>query len=145
MWPILVVLCFPPLQLSSKIFLMPEVPSSIELLRVRLVASLYLAIDLWASGRDVAVRNAEIRKMPSELWSERRVVIRLDFLDGEGKMLTNFPEEVDGSLGFVVVVDAQNAKPRSFINRCELIKALTSSSNTRNELHIELDGAARNL
>ena len=124
---------------------MPEVPSSIELLRVRLVASLYLAIDLWASGRDVAVRNAEIRKMPSELWSERRVVIRLDFLDGEGKMLTNFPEEVDGSLGVVVVVDAQNAKPRSFINRCELIKALTSSSNTRNELHIELDGAARNL
>ena len=106
MWPILVVFCFPPLQLSSKIFLMPEVPSSIELLRVRLVASLYLAIDLWASGRDVAVRNAEIRKMPSELWSERRVVIRLDFLDGEGKMLTNFPEEVDGSLGVVVVVDA---------------------------------------
>jgi len=62
---------------------MPEVPSSIELFRVCFVAPLYLAVHLWASGRDVAVRNAEIRKMPSELWSERRVVICLDFLDGK--------------------------------------------------------------
>jgi hypothetical protein len=36
-------------------------------------------------------------------------------------------------------------KPRSFINRCELIKPLTSSSNSWDELHIELDRAPRNL
>src|SRR6266481_4794497 len=112
---------------------MPEVPSSIELFRVCFVAPLYLAVHLWASGRDVAVRNAEIGKMPSELWSERRVIVCLYFLDGERKMLTNFPQEVDSSLGVVVVVDAENAKPRSFINGCELIKTLTSSSNTGNE------------
>ncbi len=52
------------------------------------------------------MRNAEIGKMPGELWSERRVIVCLDFLDGERKMLTNFPQEVDGSLGVVVVVDA---------------------------------------
>jgi hypothetical protein len=52
------------------------------------------------------MRDAEISKMPRELWSERRVVVGLDFLDGEGKMLTNFAEEVDGRLGVVVVVDA---------------------------------------
>jgi hypothetical protein len=118
---------------------------SVELFRVRLVASLYVAIYLWASGRDVPMRNAEIRKMPSELWSERRVVVCLNFLNEGGKMLTNFPKEVDGRLGVIVAVDAQNAKACSFINRRKLIKALASSSNTRNELHIELDGAPRNL
>jgi len=61
------------------------------------------------------MRNTEIRKMPGELWSERRV--RLDSLNGEGKMLTNFPKEVDGSLGIVVVVDSQNAKARSLVSR----------------------------
>ena len=85
------------------------------------------------------MRNAEIRKMPGELWSERRVVVRLDFLNGEGKMLTNFPKKIDRSLGVVVVVDSQNAKACSLVNCSKLIKALSSSSNTRNKLHIELD------
>jgi hypothetical protein len=35
------------------------------------------------------MRNAEVRKMPSELWSKGRVVVVLDFLDSERKMLTN--------------------------------------------------------
>jgi len=103
---ILVVLCFPPLQFSSQIFFVPEISSSIELFRICLVTSLHLAIYLRTSGRDVPMRNAEIGKMPGELWSERRVIVCLDFLDGERKMLTNFPQEVDGSLGVVVVVDA---------------------------------------
>jgi hypothetical protein len=70
---------------------MSEVFSSIELFSIGFVASFYLAVYLWASGRDVAMRNAEIGKMPGELWPERRVVVRLYFLDGERKMLTNFP------------------------------------------------------
>ena len=37
------------------------------------------------------MRNAEIGKMPRELWFERRVVVGLDLLNGEGKMFTNFP------------------------------------------------------
>ncbi len=47
---ILVVFCFPPLQLSSEIFLIPEMPSSIELLSVCLGDPLYLPVHLWASG-----------------------------------------------------------------------------------------------
>ncbi len=110
---ILVVFCLPLLQVPSKIFVMPELPSAIELLRVCLVTLRNLAVHLWASGRDVAVRNTEISKVSSELWSQRRVVIRLDCLDGERKMLTNSPLEVDGSLGVVVVGDGQNTKPRT--------------------------------
>lgn len=48
-------------------------------------------------------------------------------------------------LGVVVVVDAQHAKSRRFVNSRKLIKALTRSSHTGNELHIQLDRAARNL
>ena len=87
--PISVVLCFPPFELSRQILFVLERPSSIELLRVCLVAPFYLAVYLWASGRDVAVRNAEIRKMPSELRSKRRVIVCLYFLNGKRKMLTN--------------------------------------------------------
>ncbi len=50
---ILVVLRFPPLQFSSEVFFVPKAPPSIELFRVCRVTSLYLAIYLWASGRDV--------------------------------------------------------------------------------------------
>jgi hypothetical protein len=102
---VLIVFRFPPFQFSRQVFFVPEVSSSIELFRVCLVAPLYLAVTLRASGRDMPMRNAEIRKMPSELGSERRVIVSLDFLDCERKMLTNFPEEVDGRLGVVVVVD----------------------------------------
>jgi len=91
MGPISVVLCFPPFELSRQILFVLERPSSIKLLRVCLVAPFYLAVYFWASGRDVPMRNAEIRKMPSELWSERRVIVRLVFLDDKRKMLANFP------------------------------------------------------
>lgn len=36
------------------------------------------------------MRDAEVGKMPGELWSERRAVIGLDFLDGQGEMLPEF-------------------------------------------------------
>jgi hypothetical protein len=82
--------------------------------------------------------------MPGELWSEGRAVIGLDFLNGEGKMLADFAEEVDGGLGVVVVVDAQDAKSGGFINGCELVKAPPSPAYTWDELHIELYTAAWN-
>jgi hypothetical protein len=66
-----------------------EIPSLIELLRVGFMASLDLSVHLRAARRYVFVGNAEIGKMPGELWSERRTVIGLNFLNGEGKMLSD--------------------------------------------------------
>jgi hypothetical protein len=83
--------------------------------------------------------------MPGELWSERRAVVGLNFLNGEGEVLSVFPQEVDGHLGVVVIVDAQNTESGRFVNGCKLIKAPTRSSHTRNKLHIESDRAARHL
>jgi len=60
-------------------------------------------------------------------------------------MLLDLSEEVDSGLGVVVVVDAQDAKSRRFVNGRKLIKALTRSSHAGNKLHIELDRAAWNL
>jgi len=142
---ILVVFGFPSLEFSSQIPFMFEMPSLIELLRVGFMASLDLPVHLRAARRYVFVGNAEIAKMPGELWSERRAVIGLNFLNGEGEILSDFLKEVDGSLGVVVIVDAQNTESGRFVNGRELIKALPRSSHTRNELHIELDRAARNL
>ena len=60
-------------------------------------------------------------------------------------MLSHLAEEFDRCLRVVVIVDAQDAKACRFIDGGELVEALASSSDTRNEFHIELDGAAGNL
>ena len=70
---------------------------------------------------------------------------RSESLNGEGEMLPDFLEEVDGGLGAVVIVDAQDGKSGRFINGHELIKALTSPAYAWDELHVELYRAARNL
>ena len=103
---ILVVFLFPSLEFSGQIPFMFEIPSLIELLRVGLVASLDLSVHLRAARRNVFVGNAEVGKMPSELWPERRAVIGLNSLNREGKMILNLSEEVDSGLSVVVVVDA---------------------------------------
>jgi hypothetical protein len=142
---VLVVFRFPFLQFASQIPFMFEMPSLVELLRVGLVASLNLPVHLRAAWRYMFVGDAEIGKMPGELGSERRAVIGLNLLNNEREMLADFPEEVDGGLSVVVVVDAQDAKPGRFIDGRELIKSLARFSHTGNELHIELDRAAWNL
>ncbi len=70
MWSILVVFGFPFLEFSSQIPFMFEMPSLIELLGVGLVASLDLPVHLRAAGRYALVGNAEVGKMPGELWPE---------------------------------------------------------------------------
>ena len=122
-----------------------EMPSLVELLRIGFMAPLDLTVHLRATRRYMFVGNAEIGKMPGELGSERRAVIGLDFLNGEGKMILDLSEEVDSGLGVVVVVDAQHAKSGRFVNGRELIKALTRSIYMGNKLHVELNGAAWNL
>ena len=106
MWSILVVFSFPLLKFSSQIPFVFEMPSLIELLRVGLVASLDLPVHLRAARRYVFVGNAEVGKMPCKLRSEGRAIVRLDSLNGEREMLSDFLKEVDGSLGVVVIVDA---------------------------------------
>ncbi|MGB8675613.1 MAG: hypothetical protein WCD27_14770 [Candidatus Acidiferrales bacterium] len=113
-----------------------EMPSLVELLRIGLVASLDLPVHLSATRRYVLVRNAGIGKMPGELWSKRRTVIGLNFLNSEGKMILGLSKEVDGGLGVVVVVDVQHAKSRRFVNSRKLTKALAHSSHAGNELYI---------
>ena len=124
MWAIFVVFGFPSFKLSSKIPFMFEMPSLVELLRIGFMAPLDFSVHLRATWRYVPVRDAEVRKVPSELWSERRAVVGLDFLNREGEMLPDLPEEVDRGLGVIVIVDAQLAKSGGCVNGRELVKAL---------------------
>ena len=122
-----------------------EMLSLVELLGIGLMAPFDFPVHLRAARRNVPVRDTEVGKMPSELWSERRTVIGLDFLNNEGKVILDLLEEIDGGLGVVVVVDAQHSESRRFVDSRKLIKALTRSSHAGNELHIQLHRAARNL
>jgi hypothetical protein len=88
---VLAVFRLPPLHFASEAFHVPKALSSIEILGVCLVAPLDLTVHWRTSWRDVTVRDAEIRKMRGGLWSKRRVVVRLDSLEGKGKMLSTFP------------------------------------------------------
>jgi hypothetical protein len=56
-----------------------EMPSLVKLLRISFMAPFDLPVHLRAAWRNVPVRDPEVGKMPSELWSERRTVIGLDF------------------------------------------------------------------
>ena len=145
MRPIFVVFGLPSFKLSSKIPFMFEMPPLVELLRIGFMAPLDLPVHLRAARRYVFVGNAQVGKVPGELRPERRAVIGLNFLNREGEMLPDLPEEVDRGLGVVVVVDAQHAESRRFVNGRELIKALARSAHAGNELHIRLDRAAWNL
>jgi hypothetical protein len=87
-----------------------EMPSLVELLGISFMTSFDLPVHFRAAWWYVFVRDAQVRKMPGELRSERRAVIGLDSLNGKGEMLADFLEEIDGGLGVVVVVDSQHAK-----------------------------------
>ena len=106
MGPIFIVLGFSFLQLPGNIPFMFEMPSLVELLRIGFMASFDFPVHLRATLGYVFMRDAEIGKVPSELRSERRAVIGLDFPNREGEMLLDLPEEVDGGLGVIVIVDA---------------------------------------
>ena len=73
-----------------------EMLSLIELLGIGLMASLDLTVHLRAARRYVFVGNAEVGKMSGELWSERRTVIGLDSLNGEGEVLPDRVQQKSG-------------------------------------------------
>jgi hypothetical protein len=88
--------------------------------------------------------DVEIRKMSGELRSEGGVVIRLNSLDSEGRMVPDLLKDFYSSLRIVMIVHAQHAETRGFVDGSELIEALAHSAHPGNELHIELHRAARN-
>ena len=118
-------------------------PPSIEFFSIGLAASFHLSIDLWASRRDVEVRDAQIGKTPCEVRSEWRAVVCMDLLDGKGEMPSELAQELHCGPGIVVIVNVQNAEERGLFAGREPVEALARWANPWNEFHIELDGAPR--
>jgi hypothetical protein len=142
--PILVVFSLPAFELASEILPAAEGSPFVEFFGVGLMAPFDLPVDLWASWWDMVMRDAKIREVPGELRSKGRVVVCLNSVDRKGEMLSDLLQELHRGLRVVVIVDAENPKSRRFVNRCELIEALTRTTHTRNEFHIELHGTAWN-
>jgi len=145
MWPILVVFPLPMFELAGEILPAPAGSAFLKFFSVGLVAPLNLSVYLRATWRNVVVRDAEIGEVPGELRPKGRVVVCLNPVDREGEMLSDFLQELDGGLGVVVIVDAENSKSRRFVDRRELIETLTRTSHWRNKFHVELHRAPRNL
>jgi hypothetical protein len=101
MRPTLVVFCLPAFEFSGQISSVVKLPASVELFGIGLVAAFHLAIDFGASGRNVAMRDDQVRNMPGKLWAERRVVVGLNPLDSKGEMFSNLVQEIDCDLCIV--------------------------------------------
>jgi hypothetical protein len=61
---------FPPFEFSGQIPFIVEPLCSVEFFHVGIVASFHLAVYFGTSGWDAAMTDAQVRKMPGELWSE---------------------------------------------------------------------------
>lgn len=94
-----------------------------------------LAVHFGAGRRDASVSHAKVGQVPSALWAKEGIVVGLDALDGEGQAPTGLIEEGHRRTRLVVVVDPGYAVAGRLINGGELVEALASSSNTRNEFH----------
>jgi hypothetical protein len=67
------------------------------------------------------VRDAEVGKVPVNRGPNEEP-LSVNFLNREVEMLPDLPEKVDRGLGIVVVLDAQHAELRRFINGRDIDK-----------------------
>ena len=67
----------------------------IELLLIRSVRSLDLAVQLWRRGFDVGMTNAEILDMSMELSLESMTIVGSDLADPERELVDDGVDEVD--------------------------------------------------
>jgi hypothetical protein len=73
-----------------------EMPSLVELLRIGFMAPLDLPVHLRATWRYVPVRDAQVRKVPGELWSERSPTNQLRTINGRFPKMRLWKEELCG-------------------------------------------------
>jgi len=87
------------------------------------VASLDLAVGLRATRWDVVVSYPKVVQVPREVGTELRAIVGPDVLDCDRSSALELAQEVDGRLDGVMVVDLQDAVPRSLIYGRELVEA----------------------
>lgn len=66
-----------------------------EILSIRSVSSLDLAIQLWRAAFDVGVADAEVRKVPVEFGLGFMSIVRSNFFDAEGELFDDVVDEID--------------------------------------------------
>ena len=74
------------------------VEEPVELLGVDAVGSLDFAVEPGGAGLDVDVADAAVEEVPVEAALELGAVVGLDALDGEGQLLEDVVDELDGGL-----------------------------------------------
>ena len=138
----MVVFVLPLAELLGELGGGPEDHTAVELVLIRSMAALDLAIDLGATPRNLAVGHSEIPPVPSEVGPEFGAVIGLDPLDGHWQAAPHFFDEVRSRFDGVVRIDPQHAIPGGFIDGRELVEGTTAELEV---LDIDLDRLPRHV
>ena len=111
-----IVLAFPRSEKAYAVLDGNEAGDAVELVLIRAVATLDLAILLWPPDSRFPVGDAEVLQMPAELLGELRAVVRLHLFDGEWQRHFDLVNEVRSRLHAVVVVDAKDSVARAIVD-----------------------------
>ena len=132
----MVVFVLPLAELLGELGGGPEDHAPVELVFVRPMAALDLAIGLGAAPRNLLMGHPEIPQMPGEVGPKLGAMVGLDTLDGDGQAAAHFLDEVRGRFDGVVSIDPKHAIPGGLIDGRELVEAATAELEV---LDIDLD------
>src|SRR5262245_47839344 len=119
----------------------------VELLLIRAVRALHLAVELRRPGLDVHVPDALVGQVPVELGLELMPAVRAPGVNTEGELLDDIVQEGDGVLLSVAAIDLEGPHPGRIVDRRVLVAPdpLALRALQGQELHVDLDVMARDL
>lgn len=150
MGSIIVVVIFPLLESfgeQARIVDDLSFEEAVELFGVDAVGSLYLPVQTGGAGADLDVADALVEQVPVECLPELLTVVGLYLLNLEWQFREHVIDELDRGLLVVARVGAQDPDAGAVVDRGVLILALLLPCLPEwlDELHVDLQGAARSL
>src|SRR5206468_735529 len=134
-----IVLVLPLAELLGELSRASKDGAAIELILVGSVTALDLPVTFGATAGDVAVREAEVAEVPSEVGAELGAMVGLDPLNGRRESAAQFVDEVGRRANRVVRIDPEDTVPRRFVNGRELVEAPAAQLEV---LDVDLDRLA---
>ena len=147
MWSSEIVEALPLVELRLQIDVALVAEQLVELLLVRAMRTLDLAVQLRGASSDVRVADALVLDVPVELRLELMTVVGPDLPDSKWELIDDVVDEIDGARLGMLLVDLERPHSRYVINGCELEAPdlLAVIAPKRQELDVHLDVVARNL
>ncbi len=111
----------------------------VELLVVRAVRALDLAVEPGCAWPDVDVLDVEVSQVPMKLRLKLRAVVRLNNENSKWKPADNLVDELNRSALIAAVVNLQHPDTSAVVDSSELVKALGRAMNALQKLYVHLE------